>query len=126
MELQVLTALLLDTAATNLIKLGHPALITITNSQNVDCAVAFQDRMIHSTSDSSKVKSPTSLPTVTVTGKKTGHKACSNVTATTIGRGVHLVKFEPKVSDDYSLNVHYIRGHIKGSPFTIKAVEKEL
>ena len=124
MELQVSTALLLDTAATNLIELGHRALITITNSQNVDCAAAFQDRMIHTTNDSSKLKPPSSLPTVTVTGKKTGHKACSNVTATSMGRGVHLVKFEPKVSDEYSLNVHYNGEHIKGSPFTIKAVEK--
>ena len=123
MELQVSTALLLDTAATNLIELGHPVLITITNSQNVDCAAAFQDRMIHNTSDSSKLKPPSSLPTVTVTGKKTGHKACSNVTMISMGRGVHLVKFEPKVSDNYSLNVHYKGEHIKGSPFTIKAVE---
>ena len=32
---------------------------------------------------------------------------------------------EPKVSDDYSLSVCYKRQLIQGSPFTIKAAEKE-
>ena len=83
-EVDVSTPLSFDIATTNLIELGHPTLITITNSQNVDCATAFQDRIIqsHSTSASSKLKPPFSLPAVTVTGKKTGHKAFSNATAT--------------------------------------------
>ena len=57
-------------------------------------------------------------------GKTTGHKACSDVAVTSLGEGVQLVKFEPKVSDEYKLSVCY-KGHdIQGSPFTIRAVEK--
>ena len=117
-----------DSATTNFIELGQPALITISNSQNGDDkvpATAFQDHRINSSSDGSKCEPHLSLPTASVTGKKTGHKACSDVAVTSLGKGVHLVTFEPKFSDDYSLSVCYKGQRIQGSPFTIKVVEKE-
>ena len=74
--------------------------------------------------DDSKCEPRLSLPMVSVTGKITGQKACSDVAVTSLGEGVQLVKFEPKVSDEYSLNVCYNGQNIQGSPFTIKAIEK--
>ena len=128
-KMQVSSPLSFDTATTNLIELGHPALIIISNSQDIDGTAVFQDCDVYSSSNGSKPKveefhDHLSAPTVTVIGKKTGHKACSSVTVTSLGKGVHLVKFGPKVSDDYSLSVCYKGEHIKGSSFTIKVVEK--
>ena len=98
-----------DTATTNLIELGHPALITISNSQDIDGTAVFQDCNVYSSSNGKveELHDHLSAPTVTVIGKKTGHKACSSVTVTSLGKGVHLVKFGPKVSDDYSLSECY-------------------
>ena len=109
-EVQVSSPLSFDSATTNLIELGQPALITVSNSQNGDSvvpAVAYQDCRINSSSDGSKCEPHLSLPIASVTGKKTGHKMCSDVAMTSLGKGVHLVMFEPKVSDDYSLSVCY-------------------
>ena len=48
-----------------------------------------------------------------------------DVVMTSLGKEVQFVTFEPKVSDDYSHSVCYKGQHIQGSPFTIKAMEKE-
>ena len=125
-EVQVSTSLSFDSATTNIFELGHPALITISNSQNIDGVVAalHRDCRIHCSSECT-CEPHLSLLTANVTGKKTGHKACLDVAVTLLGKGVQLVKFEPKVSDDYSLSVCYKGQHLQGSPFTIKIVEKE-
>ena len=74
-SLQMSTPLSCDTATTNLIKLGNPVLIIITNSRDIDnVAATFQDCRIHSSSDGSKCEPHFSLPTASVMGKKTGHK----------------------------------------------------
>ena len=128
MEVQVSSPFSFDSATTNLIELEQPALITISNSQNGDDVVpaaAFQDCRINSSSDGSKCEPHLSLHTASITGKKSGRKACSDVAVTSLEKGVHLVTFEPKFSDDYSLNVCYKGQHIQGSPFTIRAIEKE-
>ena len=46
------------------------------------------------------------------------------MSVTSIGKGVYLVKFEPRVTDNYSLTVCCDGQQINGSPFTVKAVEK--
>ena len=66
---------------------------------------------------------PPPIPSVTCTGKITGHKACSDVAMTSL-EGVLLMKFKPKVSDNYHLSVCYNGQDIQGSPFTIRAIEK--
>ena len=127
---QVSTPLSFDTATTNVIKLGHPALIIISNSQNVNDTETsiscdhWHCSGTHYSKDDSKCEPHLSLPTVNVTGKTTGRKACSDVAVTSLGEGVQIVKFEPKVADEYSLNMCYNRQNIQGSPFTIKAIEK--
>ena len=78
----------------------------------------------HNSNDDSKCEPRLSLPMASVIGKTTGCKACSYVAVTSLGEGVQLVKFEPKVSDEYSLHVCYNEENIQGSPFTIKAIEK--
>ncbi len=124
--LQVSTPLSFDTATTNIIELGKPALITISNVINgIEASISQYCSGTHNSKDDSKCESRLSLATVSVLGKRTGHKSCSDVTVTSLGDGVQLVKFEPKISDDYSLRVCYKGQNIQGSPFTIKAIEKE-
>ena len=121
-EWTVSTGLSQDTVTTNLIELGHPALIAVTDYETRKLSAGFQ---IHShVSNSSKQECQISSPTASVVGKITGHSASSDVTVTSIGKGVHLVKFAPRITDDYSLTVCYNGKHINGSPFNIKAVEK--
>ena len=123
---QVSTPLSFNTATTNVIELGQPALITISNSQNVTDIEASSQYCsgIHRSKDDSKCEPHLSLPIASVMGKITRHKACSDVATTLLGKGVQFVKFKPKVSDEYRLSVCYNRQNIKGSPFTIRAIEK--
>ena len=125
-EVHVSTPLSIDGATINLIEVGQPVSITISiNSQNIDgIIVSPQDCGIHSSSDGSKCEPQISLPTVNVSGRKTGHSAHSDMAVTSLGKGVQLIKFKPKVPDDYSLSVCNRGQHIQGSPFTIKALEK--
>ena len=122
----VSTPLSFNTATTNVIELGQPALITISNSQNVTDIEASSQYCsgIHCSKDDSKCEPRLSLPTASVTGKITGNKACSDVAITLLGKGVQVVKFEPKVSDEYRLSVCYNGQNIKGSPLTIRAIKK--
>jgi hypothetical protein len=125
--LQVSTPLSFDTSITNIIELGQPALITISNSRNVngiEASISQNCSGIHNSKGDSKCESHLSLPRASATGKTTGHRACSDVTVTSPGEGVQLVNFKPKVSDDYSLRVCYKGQNVQGSPFTIKAIEK--
>jgi hypothetical protein len=120
----VSTPLSFDTATTNVIELGQPALITTSNSRNVngiEASISQYCSGIHNSKDDSK-REP--LPTSSFMGKTTGHKACSDVAVISLGEGVQLVKFKPIVSDDYSLSVCYKGQNIQGSPFSIKAIEK--
>jgi hypothetical protein len=108
--LQVSTPLSFDTAITNVIELGQPALITISNSRNIngiEASISQYYSGIHNSKDNLKCESCLSLAIASVTGKRTGHKACSDVAVMTSLGGVQLVKFKPKVSDDYSLSVCY-------------------
>ena len=104
---QVSTPLSFDAATTNVIELGHPALIIISNSQNVsdtETSISCDHQYCsgtHYSKDDSKCEPGLSLPTASVMGKITGQKACSDVAVTSLGGGVQLVKFEPKVSDEY-------------------------
>ena len=50
-KIQVSSPLSFDTATTNLIELGHPAFITISNSQDIDGTDIFQDCNVYSSSD---------------------------------------------------------------------------
>ena len=127
---QVSTPLSFDTATTNIIELGHAALIIISNSQNISDSEIF-----HYSNDDSKCEPRLSLATASVRhalsstrlevmGKITGQNACSDVAVTSLGEGVQLVKFEPKVSDEYKLSICYIGYDIQGSHYITKAIEK--
>lgn len=129
--LQVSTPLSFDSATTNVIELGQPTLIMISNSQNINGIdsdhEASRDQYcsgIYNSKDGSKYEPCFYLPTASAMGKTTGHKACSDVAVTSLGEGVQLVKFDPKMPDEYSLNVCYNGQNIQGNPFTIKAIEK--
>ena len=120
--LEVSTGFSLDTVTTNLIELGHPALIATSSVKDFDFVADFLPLGCAFTGKSSSC-SLVSIPTATVVGKRTGHTACSSITVTSIREGVHLVKFEPRLTDDYILSVCYYGKHISGSPFTIKVIE---
>ena len=125
---QVSTPLSFDTAATNIIELGHSALIIISNSQNVSDTETSTScdqycSGTHNFRDDSKCEPRLYLPMASVMGKIIGQKAYSDMAVTSLGEGVQLVKFEPKVSDEYSLNVCYNGQNIQGSPFNIKATD---
>ena len=124
--LQVSTPLSFDSATINVIELGQPALITISesNSTGIKASIAPYCSGIYNRSKDDSKCEPNLSASVTCIGKIIGHKACSDVAVTSLGEGVQLVKFEPKVSDEYSIHVCYNGENIQGSPFTIKAIEK--
>ena len=82
-----------------MIELGQPSLIIISNSQTVNGREILNSMACK---NGSKCEPCLSLPTASVTciGKTTGHKACSDVVATLLGKGVQFVKFEPNVSNE--------------------------
>ena len=100
-----------------------PFLTLRISATGIEASIAPYCRGIHNFKDDSKCE-PHLSASVTCIGKTIGHKACSDVAVTSLGEGVQLVKFEPKVSDEYSLRVCYNGQNIQGSPFTIKAIEK--
>ena len=102
--------------------MGHPAFIAVTDYETKKLSAGFQS-CNRNLSDSSTQECYVSRPTATVVGKITGHRASADVTVASIGKGVHLVKFAPRVTDDYSLTVCCNGKHINGSPFNIKAIE---
>ena len=134
-EWTVSTVLSQDTSTTNLIEIGHPVFISIcSNSKKKKdtLSAAFQDSCTIQQNEEIGSKpnlesldlSHSSIPTATVVGETTKDTASSDVSVTSIGRGVYLVKFEPRVTDNYSMAVCCDGQEINGSPFTVKAVEK--
>ena len=124
-EWEVSSVLSLATAATNIIELGSPAFISVKDNHRNEIASALRKCTIGNQSKTFRLSSLITMPTATVAGRSTGELACSDITVTTIGKGVYLVKFEPRLADDYALVVRYSDGQdIKGSPFNVKVVEK--
>ena len=119
-EWTVSTGLSQDTVVTNLIEVGHPVFIAVTDYNTSKLSARFLG-CSSNPSDSSKQGC---MPTASIVGKITGHRASSDVTVTSIGKGVYLVKFAPRVTDDYCLTVCCSGKHIYGSPFNIKAIDK--
>ena len=90
----------LSVNATNVVEVGQPAEVRLSNlGPNVD-----EDYV-----------------TAQCSGEKSGP---AEVTVEKEDDGSYLVRFVPTVADDYNLNVKLNKEDIKGSPFSIKAVEK--
>ena len=99
-----------------MIELGHPALITISNFQNINNGIDSEASIsrdqycsgTHYSKDGSKCESHLSLPAASIMGKIIGYKACSDVAVTSLAdlEGVQFVKFEPKISKN-KLSVCY-------------------
>ena len=91
--------------ATNIVEVGKPATVTLTST------------------------GPTIVPesiSAECEGKKTGAFSSDIDVKKIEGEDKYVIQCTPTAEDDYSLSVMHNKKHVEGSPFDIKAVNKEV